>query len=110
MILPGNYSEIDCSFFVVTADLWSSDGHSERNLVLHPTSSDRYSAAQAPKKRRPNYSGEETSSQSKVPPGSRYPTRMPSEDQVCLSAGVLSFFLDMGLDLDERTTPCPDRV
>ena len=88
LILPGNYSDIDCSFFVVTADLWSADGISERNLVLHPTSSDRYSAAQAPKKRRPNYPGEEPS-QTKVPSGSRYPTRMPSEDQVRLSAGGL---------------------
>ncbi|KAH9179567.1 velvet factor-domain-containing protein [Lactarius sanguifluus] len=77
-----NDVDIDCSFFVVTADLWSSDGKSERNLVLHPTSSDRYSAAHAPKKRRPNYPGEDTASQTNIPPGSRYPTRMPSEDQM----------------------------
>lgn len=76
-----NDDDIDCSFFVVTADLWSSDGKSERNLVLHPTSSDRYSAAQAPKKRRPNYPGEEAS-QTNVPSNSRYPMRMPSEDQM----------------------------
>lgn len=82
-----NDGDIDCSFFVVTADLWSSDGKFERNLVLHPTSSDRYSAAHAPKKRRPNYPevphpAEETSSQTNVPSGSRYPTRTPSEDQM----------------------------
>ncbi|KAF8272115.1 velvet factor [Lactarius quietus] len=79
-----NDDDIDCSFFVVTADLWSSDGKSERNLVLHPTSSDRYSTAQAPKKRRPNYPGEETSQTNfpPVPSNSRYPTRMPSEDQM----------------------------
>ncbi|KAI0307048.1 velvet factor-domain-containing protein [Multifurca ochricompacta] len=82
-----NDDDIDCSFFVVTADLWSSDGKSERNLVLHPTSSDRYSAAHAPKKRRPNYPmtphpGEETSSQTSVSPSSRYPIRLPSEDQM----------------------------
>ncbi|KAI0268133.1 velvet factor-domain-containing protein [Gloeopeniophorella convolvens] len=79
--------DIDCSFFVVTADLWSSDGKLERNLVLHPTSSDRYSAAHAPKKRRPTYPaagrpGEEASVQTSAPPGSRYPMRLPSDDQV----------------------------
>ncbi|KZT06394.1 uncharacterized protein LAESUDRAFT_175547 [Laetiporus sulphureus 93-53] len=34
--------EIDCSFFLVTVDLWSADGKHEMNLVLHPTSADRY--------------------------------------------------------------------
>ncbi|KIP12757.1 hypothetical protein PHLGIDRAFT_97406 [Phlebiopsis gigantea 11061_1 CR5-6] len=34
--------EVDCSFFLVTVDLWSADGAKEMNLVLHPTSSDRY--------------------------------------------------------------------
>ncbi|KAI6047533.1 velvet factor-domain-containing protein [Pisolithus marmoratus] len=35
--------EVDCSFFLVTVDLWSADGAKEMNLVLHPSStSDRY--------------------------------------------------------------------
>ncbi|KAG8218532.1 velvet factor [Butyriboletus roseoflavus] len=35
--------ELDCSFFLVTVDLWSADGKREMNLVLHPSSStDRY--------------------------------------------------------------------
>lgn len=35
--------EVDCSFFLVTVDLWSADGSREMNLVLHPSSaSDRY--------------------------------------------------------------------
>ncbi|KAF9238759.1 velvet factor [Melanogaster broomeanus] len=35
--------ELDCSFFLVTVDLWSADGRREMNLVLHPSSSaDRY--------------------------------------------------------------------
>jgi len=79
-----NDDDIDCSFFVVTADLWSPDGLMDRNLVLHPTSSDRYSTAHAPKKRRPNqpaYPAEEASSQTGGPT-SRYPMRLPAEDQM----------------------------
>ena len=45
-------SEVDCSFFLVTVDLWSADGKHEMNLVLHPTSSDRYIPATAPKVKR----------------------------------------------------------
>ncbi|KAI1796176.1 velvet factor-domain-containing protein [Ganoderma leucocontextum] len=44
--------EIDCSFFLVTVDLWSSDGKHEMNLVLHPTSADRYVPANTPKSKR----------------------------------------------------------
>ncbi|KAI0320659.1 velvet factor-domain-containing protein [Amylostereum chailletii] len=68
--------DIDCSFFVVTADLWSADGKLERNLVLHPTSSDRYMTTHAPKKRRmthpPGSSGQPSNDQPKsaVPPDS----------------------------------------
>jgi len=48
------FSDIDCSFFLVTADLWSADGKREMNLVLHPTSSDRYITTHVPKRRRQN--------------------------------------------------------
>ncbi|TFK85436.1 hypothetical protein K466DRAFT_622243 [Polyporus arcularius HHB13444] len=44
--------EIDCSFFLVTVDLWSADGKHEMNLVLHPTSADRYVPANTPKGKR----------------------------------------------------------
>ena len=36
------FSDIDCSFFLVTVDLWSEDGQHEMNLVLHPSSTERY--------------------------------------------------------------------
>lgn len=51
---PVDEDDVDCSFFLVTADLWSSDGKHEMNLVLHPTSSDRYITTHAPKRRRTN--------------------------------------------------------
>ncbi|KAJ7686085.1 velvet factor [Mycena rosella] len=44
--------DVDCSFFLVTVDLWSEDGKHERNLVLHPSSGDRYVPVQTPKQRR----------------------------------------------------------
>ncbi|KAJ7498605.1 velvet factor [Mycena latifolia] len=44
--------DVDCSFFLVTVDLWSEDGKHERNLVLHPSSGDRYVPVQATKQRR----------------------------------------------------------
>ncbi|TFK43767.1 velvet factor [Crucibulum laeve] len=34
--------DVDCSFFLVTVDLWSGDGKEEVNLVVHPSSTDRY--------------------------------------------------------------------
>jgi len=45
-------SDIDCSFFLVTVDLWSADGKSEMNLVLHPSSADRYVPPHIAKPRR----------------------------------------------------------
>ncbi|KAK0461815.1 velvet factor [Desarmillaria tabescens] len=66
--------EVDCSFFLVTVDLWSGDGKQEMNLVLHPSSSERY-VQQTPKsssntRRRASKSGQ--------PPN---PTRTPTPTQ-----------------------------
>ncbi|KAJ6515562.1 velvet factor [Mycena sanguinolenta] len=44
--------DVDCSFFIVTVDLWSEDGKHERNLVLHPSSAERYVPVQTTKQRR----------------------------------------------------------
>ncbi|KAI0346865.1 hypothetical protein BDW22DRAFT_466207 [Trametopsis cervina] len=76
--------EVDCSFFLVTVDLWSADGTKEMNLVLHPTSADRYTPANAPAKtkRRATTSstappGQTSETQSPVPPTpstSQYPS------------------------------------
>jgi hypothetical protein len=45
-------SEIDYTFFLATVDLWSEDGSQEMNLVLHPTSADRYIPSQGQKTRK----------------------------------------------------------
>ncbi|KAJ7774116.1 velvet factor [Mycena olivaceomarginata] len=44
--------DVDCSFFIVTVDLWSEDGKHERNLVLHPSSGERYVPVQTNTKQR----------------------------------------------------------
>ncbi|KAJ7639132.1 velvet factor [Roridomyces roridus] len=73
--------DVDCSFFLVTVDLWSEDGKHERNLVLHPSSGDRYVPVQTPKQRRRGgnssavpRSGHQTPiSRSTPTPSSQYP-------------------------------------
>jgi hypothetical protein len=49
-LLTQQPSEVDCSFFLVTVDLWSADGKQETNLVLHPSSADRYVPAHSSSK------------------------------------------------------------
>ncbi|KZW03845.1 hypothetical protein EXIGLDRAFT_758164 [Exidia glandulosa HHB12029] len=44
--------DIDVAFFVAAVDLWSPDGKREMNLVLHPSSADRYIPTQVSKPRR----------------------------------------------------------
>ena len=44
------YSDLDCSFFLVTVDLWSADGQHEMNLVLHPSSTERHSSSKTKRK------------------------------------------------------------
>ncbi|KAH9999993.1 velvet factor-domain-containing protein [Russula vinacea] len=85
-LAPATVARLVIKTKIKHSDLWSIDGLLDRNLVLHPTSSDRYSTAHAPKKRRPNhpvtpYPGEEASSQAGAPT-SKYPMRLPVEDQM----------------------------
>lgn len=47
-----HFSDVDYAFFIVCVDLWSADGKREMNLVLHPSSADRYIPTPAPKPRR----------------------------------------------------------
>ncbi|KAJ3722628.1 velvet factor [Lentinula raphanica] len=54
--------DIDCSFFVVTVDLWSADGKQEMNLVLHPSSADRYIPPPTPTPAKTRKRGATTSS------------------------------------------------
>ncbi|KAJ7094460.1 velvet factor [Mycena belliarum] len=78
--------DVDCSFFLVTVDLWSEDGRHERNLVLHPSSGDRYVPVQAPatKQRRrgsapgPPRSGQQTPISRATPTPAQYRPGEPS--------------------------------
>lgn len=49
---PVDIDDIDVAFFVAAVDLWSQDGKREMNLVLHPSSADRYIPTQVTKPRR----------------------------------------------------------
>lgn len=89
------FSDVDCSFFLVTVDLWSADGKHEMNLVLHPTSSDRYVPATAPKVKRKttNSSSGPTSQRSgrQSPTPSGPPSTTSQYPQVWESADVTGY-------------------
>ncbi|KAI9000809.1 velvet factor-domain-containing protein [Trametes punicea] len=85
--------EIDCSFFLVTVDLWSADGKHEMNLVLHPTSADRYVPANTPKNKRrgtvtTNASNQRSGRQSPAPSA---PTPSAAQYSQPLSSGMTPF-------------------
>ncbi|KAF7332315.1 Velvet domain-containing protein [Mycena kentingensis (nom. inval.)] len=65
--------DVDVSFFLVTVDLWSEDGKLERNLVLHPSSGERYVPVQTVKPRRRGAS----SNPAGPPPPSGHQTPIP---------------------------------
>ncbi|TRM68219.1 velvet factor [Schizophyllum amplum] len=67
--------DLDCSFFLVTVDLWSEDGRQEMNLVLHPNAAAERSQPAPSKPRRRNPS---TSNQSSPPaPPAPFPSYGP---------------------------------
>ncbi|TEB35746.1 hypothetical protein FA13DRAFT_1788354 [Coprinellus micaceus] len=68
--------DVDVSFFLVTVDLWSADGKQEMNLVLHPSTAERYVPPNPPSKppRRRNTSTSQQKSGTKTPVGSSTPT------------------------------------
>ncbi|KAF5364333.1 hypothetical protein D9756_000182 [Leucocoprinus leucothites] len=78
--------DIDWSFFLVLVDLWSADGKQEMNLVLHPSSADRYMPIPASKNRRRgasivqtpvSHSGQQTPIQPSPAPTYRPPEPTP---------------------------------
>ncbi|KAJ7068583.1 velvet factor-domain-containing protein [Mycena amicta] len=78
--------DVDVSFFLVTVDLWSEDGRHERNLVLHPSSGERYVPVQTTKPRRrgnvpgppPPPSGQQTPISRSTPTPSQFRAGEPS--------------------------------
>ncbi|KAF8525299.1 velvet factor [Gautieria morchelliformis] len=67
--------DINVDFFIVTVDLWSADGKHEMNLVLHPSSADRYVPPHAskPRKRGPSNPGPPAVTPSRPPRPTPYP-------------------------------------
>ncbi|KAF8639940.1 hypothetical protein AX17_001190 [Amanita inopinata Kibby_2008] len=85
--------EVDCSFFLVTVDLWSADGKQEMNLVLHPSSVDRYVPTNLSKSRRrgtSNSAQQPRSSGNQTPTGQSTPTptqyRSGEQQSSCVNA------------------------
>ncbi|KAH7100587.1 velvet factor-domain-containing protein [Auriculariales sp. MPI-PUGE-AT-0066] len=69
---PVDVNDIDFAFFIAAVDLWSAEGDREVNLVLHPSSADRYiPATQVTKQRRrptnPSPADQPTASTSSFP-------------------------------------------
>ncbi|KAH6915096.1 velvet factor [Coprinopsis sp. MPI-PUGE-AT-0042] len=77
--------DVDCSFFLVTVDLWSADGKQEMNLVLHPSSSDKYAPPNPPSKqpstRRRTISSSQSRGQANQASKSSTPTPQRPDDQ-----------------------------
>ena len=71
--LKSNFSDLDCSFFLVTVDLWSVDGQHEMNLVLHPSSTERYAPHSSSKAKRRGTSTSATTHRT-TPAGNATPT------------------------------------
>ncbi|TFK68183.1 hypothetical protein BDN72DRAFT_950568 [Pluteus cervinus] len=83
--------DVDCSFFLVTVDLWSGDGKREMNLVLHPSSADRYVPPNAAKQRRRGTSSSAPQSRpsgNQTPAMRSTPTPQFRSDQVRPSTGT----------------------
>lgn len=80
-------SDVDCSFFLVTVDLWSGDGKQETNLVLHPSATDRYvtpnPVAKPARRRNTSSSQQQPSSGSKTPAEASTPTPAQVSYLVC---------------------------
>ncbi|KAJ7780922.1 velvet factor [Mycena metata] len=100
--------DIDCSFFVVTVDLWSEDGKFERNLVLHPSSGERYVPVQTTKPRRrggsttgPHRSGNQT------PTSRSTPTPFRPGGGGGESVGLIPFFPSYGTSSNTNSNYFP---
>jgi len=83
--------EVDCSFFLVTVDLWSADGTKEMNLVLHPTSADRYTPANAPTKTKRRATTSSTAPPSQPSEAQSPVPATPSTSQYQSSSGMTPY-------------------
>ncbi|KAI0335682.1 hypothetical protein GY45DRAFT_1430809 [Cubamyces sp. BRFM 1775] len=103
--------EIDCSFFLVTVDLWSADGKHEMNLVLHPTSADRYVPANTPKNKRRataaanNSSGQQRSGRQSPAPAAPTPNTAQYSQQS--STGMTPYMQPSNANYSPQGYPFP---
>lgn len=74
-------SDIDVDFFVVTVDLWSADGREEMNLVLHPSSADRFVPSHVAKLRKRSQTASAPARSSPYPPPHERPRTNHSPTQ-----------------------------
>lgn len=81
IVHSSNFREVDCSFFLVTVDLWSADGKHEMNLVLHPTSADRYVPSSTPKVKRRGTGSSMTPASQRTTRQNSAPPPTPSSSQ-----------------------------
>ncbi|EGO02018.1 hypothetical protein SERLA73DRAFT_86143 [Serpula lacrymans var. lacrymans S7.3] len=86
--------DLDYSFFLVTVDLWSADGRKEMNLVLHPSSAERYvPTTHAAKPRRrgtgpavstPRNGHQSPTSSHSTPNSTHYQSRLPADQHTAM--------------------------
>ncbi|TFK20353.1 hypothetical protein FA15DRAFT_599891 [Coprinopsis marcescibilis] len=88
--------DVDCSFFLVTVDLWSADGNQEMNLVLHPSSTDRYAPPNPPTSKTSNRRRTTSSSQPRAPgnlaSNSSTPAPLRAEEQPSSAASNQPYY------------------
>ncbi|TCD67564.1 hypothetical protein EIP91_012261 [Steccherinum ochraceum] len=111
--------EVDCSFFLVTVDLWSADGKHEMNLVLHPTSADRYVPNTTPKAKRRGTTGSNapnqrsgrqspTPSAAPTPGASQYPQQQQSTGMTPFMSPTAPHYSAQGYPFPAQNASPPD--
>ncbi|KAH7930656.1 hypothetical protein BV22DRAFT_1054359 [Leucogyrophana mollusca] len=101
--------DIDCSFFLVTVDLWSADGKREMNLVLHPSSTERYVPTNVPKPRRranaepsPRNDPHSPTSSRSTPNSAQHQHRPPMDPQSAMNPMIPPQYSSQGYSFSQQ--------
>lgn len=100
--------DIDSSFFLVTVDLWSADGQHEMNLVLHPSSNERYASHSSSKTKRRGGSTS-TAAQRSTPVGYSATHYRPTETAVSTPVSAHAPYGNQGYFVPQPS-PVPDNT